>query len=359
MIGVGIIGAGQIALANHLPGLRLCPEAKVVAVCDANARTLAEAQRVTEAPIASSNYHDLLQRDDVQAVIVATPNDVHEEIVVAAARAQKHILCEKPLALNYAGARKMMHEAIKANTRHMTAFTYRFVPAMRYLKHLVDSGAFGEIRHFRAQRFQDWGRRPLGWRQLKTKAGTGELGDMLSHRIDYGHYLVGPFSRIVAKLKTLVHERGNQPADADDWVAFLGEFETGATGVLESTKLATGRGEGHRGLDLVEINGSEASAVYTTQKPLELMFGKEGAPELERMEVPREFWVYPASPRDPAEGNPLATFRYDQDVEFVQAILEQRDCMPSFVEGAACQRVMDACVVSSDQDRWVKVADIS
>ena len=86
----------------------------------------------------------------------------------------------------------MYRAAEAAGVRHMTAFTYRFVPAMRYMKHLVDAGDIGTPFHFRAQRFQDWGDRPMGWRQVKKLAGSGEMGDMLSHRIDYAHHLIGP-----------------------------------------------------------------------------------------------------------------------------------------------------------------------
>jgi predicted dehydrogenase len=353
MIGVGIIGSGAIALANHLPGLKLCREARLVAVCDANPGVLESAKRAAGFDAAFADYRELMRHPGVDAVIVATPNDLHAEIVVAACEAGKHVLCEKPLALNVADAIKMLRAAEAAKVRHMTAFTYRFVPAMRYLHHLVKTDALGEIRHFRAQRFQDWDARPLGWRQMKKHAGTGELGDMLSHRIDYGRHLVGSFSRIVAGVRTIVHERGGQPADVDDWAAILGDFKAGATGVLESTKLATGRGEGHRGLDLVEVNGSDASAVYSTQKPLELQFGKAGAAALAKMDVPREFWVYPGSPRNPDEGDPLATFRYDQDVEFIRAIVEKRDCEPSFEAGVECQAVMDAAVLSARERRWV------
>ncbi len=359
MIGVGIIGSGGIALANHLPGLRLCREARVVAVCDANPRVLDEAKRAARVDVGFSDYRDVLGHPGVDAVIVATPNDLHPEIVLAACAAGKHVLCEKPLALNVIDALKMLRAAEAAKVRHMTAFTYRFVPAMRYLHHLGKSGALGEIRHFRAQRFQDWGSRPLGWRQMKKLAGTGELGDMLSHRIDYGHHLVGSFSRIVAGVRTLVHERGGQLADVDDWAAILGDFKAGVTGVLESTKLATGRGEGHRGLDLVEVNGSAASAVYSTQRPLELQFGKAGAPELQKIDVPRDFRVYPGSPRDPDEGDPLVTFRYDQDVEFIRAIVENRDCEPSFRAGVECQAVMDAAELSATEKRWVELSPVA
>src|SRR6185503_19036510 len=126
----------------------------------------------------------IVQRDDVQAVIIATPNFTHAPIAKAAIAAGKHVLCEKPLAMNYPEAREIAEAAERAGIRHMTAFTYRFVPAMRYLAHLTKSGALGRPYHYRSCRLQDWGNRPLGWRQVSKLAGSGELGDMLSHRID-------------------------------------------------------------------------------------------------------------------------------------------------------------------------------
>src|SRR5207249_9095356 len=115
--------------------------------------------------------------------------------------------------------------AEEARVRHMTAFTYRFVPAMRYMKHLVARGDVGTPYHFRAQRFQDWDDRPLGWRQQKKLAGSGELADMLSHRIDYAHHLIGPIARLVADLKNFIPARGGQPSDVDDWVSLICEFQ--------------------------------------------------------------------------------------------------------------------------------------
>src|SRR5207244_3642954 len=103
---------------------------------------------------------------------------------------------------------KMFRAAEAAGVRHMTAFTYRFVPAMHYLSHLVKSGALGQPYHFRAQRFQDWGDRNLAWRQVKKLAATGELGDMLSHRIDFGHFLLGPMARVSAAMKRFIDVRG-------------------------------------------------------------------------------------------------------------------------------------------------------
>jgi predicted dehydrogenase len=355
MIGVAIIGSGQIALANHLPGFALCPDTRVVALCDSNPAVLEKAARQTGITAAYTDYKQAIGRDDVNAILIATPNFLHAPIALAAIAAGKHVMCEKPIAMNLQEALGMYHAAEKAGVRHMTAFTYRFVPAMRYMEHLVHSGAIGRPYHFRAQRFQDWGSRNLGWRQVKKLAGTGELGDMLSHRIDYGHILVGPIRRLVADLRRFVDDRDGHPSDLDDWVAILADFQGDVTGVLESTKLATGRGEGHRGQDVCEINGSEGSIVYTTQRPLELRIGKKGDADVQTVAVPKEFLVYPGSPRDPNAGDPLATFRYDQDFEFIDAIRHQRPCRPSFVDGARAQAVMDTAVHSAEKQCWLDV----
>ena len=358
-LGIAIIGSGGIALANHLPGFALCPQARVVALCDSDPAVLERASRQTGITATYADWRDVLKRDDVQAVVIATPNHLHAPISVAAARAGKHVMCEKPLALDLAESVEMLRAAEAAGVRHMTAFTYRFVPAMRYMAHLVRAGAVGTPLHFRASRFQDWGTRDLGWRQTKALAGAGELGDMLSHRIDYGHLLVGPIDRLVARLRRFVDNRQGRASDLDDWVALLVDFRGGATGVLESTKLATGRGEGHYGRDLCEVNGTEGTIDYSTQRPLELRVGKVGSRDLETVAVPSEFLVWPGSPRDPGQGDPLATFRYDQDFEFVDAILNDRPCRPSFLDGVRVQAVMEAAQRSDRERQWVDVEDVS
>jgi predicted dehydrogenase len=237
----------------------------------------------------------------------------------------------------------------------MTAFTYRFVPAMRYIAHLVAQGAIGTPYHFRAQRFQDWFDRNLGWRQVKKLAGSGELGDMLSHRLDFAHLLMGDIARLVADTRRFLDDRGGHANDLEDWVAVLAEFKNNATGVLESTKHATGRGEGGKSRDYCEVNGSEGTLVYLLGRPNEIQIGKRGGSGLETVPVPDEFLKLPGSTRDPRAGDPIVTFRYDQDVEFVQAILEQRPCRPSFADGVKVQRVMDAILQSAAERRWVDV----
>jgi predicted dehydrogenase len=355
-IGIAMIGCGGIALANHLPGFALCKDhAKVVALCDSNPEVLARAAKDSGITTTFTDYKQALAHKGVDAVVIATPNFSHAPIALAAIEAGKHVLCEKPLAMDYAESLKMLRAAERANVRHMTAFTYRFVPAMRYIAHLVAKGAIGTPYHFRAQRFQDWFDRNLGWRQVKRLAGSGELGDMLSHRLDFAHLLMGDIARLVADTRRFLDDRGGLANDLDDWVAVLAEFKNNATGVLESTKHATGRGEGGKSRDYCEVNGSEGTLVYLLGRPNEIQIGKRGGSGLDTIPVPDEFLKLPGSPRDPRTGDPIVTFRYDQDVEFVQAILERRPCRPNFADGEKVQGVMDAILRSASSKQWVNV----
>ncbi len=356
-IGVALIGTGGIALANHLPGFGLCPEARLVALCDSNPAVLAKASQQSGLQTTYTDYNELLADPAVDAVVIATPNYLHAPIALAAIQAGKHVLCEKPIAMNYAESRTMYQAAEAAKVRHMTAFTYRFVPAMRYMAHLVQDGAVGQPYHFRANRLQDWGDRDLGWRQIEQLAGSGELGDMLSHRLDYAHLLVGPIVRLVANTRRFIDDRQGQPSDLEDWVAIITDFQVGATGVFESSKLATGRGESGQSQDYCEINGSEGSLVYFLERPYELQVGRKGRQGLETVSVPEEFLKWPGSPRDPHSGDPLVTFRYDQDFEFIDAILNQRPCWPSFLDGARVQAVIDAALTSAREKSWVEVRE--
>jgi predicted dehydrogenase len=181
---------------------------------------------------------------------------------------------------------------------------------------------------------------------------------MLSHRLDYGQLVVGRISRLVASTRRYLDERDGQVSDLEDWVSIIAEYENGATGNFESTKLATGRGEGGNSQDYCELNGSEGTLVYFLGRPLELQVGRKGGSSLEIVPVPVEFLKVPGSPRDPQTGDPLVTFRYDQDFEFIEAILNQRPCQPSFLEGAQVQAIIDAALLSAAERRWVEVQSV-
>ncbi len=363
-IRIGLIGVGGQTEYVHYPAFKTARSARVVAMTDSNPELLKRrvgewATRRNEIA-AYTDPFEIFAHDGLDAVVICTPNNTHAPLALAAFRAGKHVLCEKPLALTLAEAKKILRAAQDARVRHMTAFTYRFVPAMQYLKHLVIRGDLGEPRHFRAQRFQDWPDTSLGWRQWRSTAGTGELGDMASHRIDYGRFLLGEITRVCGAMKQfLPRDRdaaGNRvrPADTDDWCSFIGEFACGATGVWESTKLARGHSTGGRGHDFVEINGAEASAIYELRHPYCLLIGKRGG-SFKIVPVPRKFLKRPKSLRKVGAGDPTRVWRYDQEVEFIEAIREGRDASPSFADGLAAQSVIEAVLQSVKQRRWIDI----
>ena len=232
----------------------------------------------------------------------------------------------------------MYHAARDADVVHMTAFTYRFAPSMRYMKHLLHTGALGTPRHFRSQRFLDLPETSWGWRQYRDKAGAGDLFDMTIHRIDFAMDLLGPIQRIcgaVARFAPRTTTADGQPcapSEVDDWSSLIGEFACGAVGVWEGTTLAKGYGLKGFGHEWAEINGSEGSAVYRLHEPNTLLLGKTGQ-DLAPVFVPDEFLRPEGSPRDPQAGVPATVFRYDLMWEFVSAITEGRAAVPSFYEG--------------------------
>ena len=361
MIRVALIGTGAIAVQNHIPGIRLHPRGEVAALCDSNPGALQAASAASGVTRTFTDYRAVIAQRDIDAVVIATPNHLHSPIALAAIDAGKHVMCEKPLGMNHSETEAMALAAARAGVVHMTAFTYRFVPAIRWMHALMREGTLGALYHVRVRRLQDWSDAALGWRQERALAGSGELGDMLAHRIDYVHYLVGSFTRIVAHTKQCLAQRRRpdgtlQPSDVEDWVAVIGEVTGGATAVLESTKMATGRGSGGQGEDFVELNGSDGTLIYRLERPHELLIGRPGG-SLEPRGVPEALLTVAGSPRNPHEGDPLQAFRYDQGFEFVQAIAEGRPASPDFFDGSRTQAVLDAILVSAERREWVDVVD--
>ena len=359
-VGVAFIGTGAVTAYHHLPGLRLDPRATLVALCDADPELLRRRQEEWGVGAASTDPEEICRRDDVDAVVIATPNDTHRPIAVAAARAGKHVMCEKPLGLSAVQVREMYEAARDAGVVHMTAFTYRFAPSMRYLRHLLKSGALGTPRHFRSQRFLDWPETSWGWRQYRARAGAGDLFDMTIHRIDFAIDLMGPIERVCgavarfAPRDVTVDGKSCPPSDVDDWSCLIGEFAGGATGVWEGTTLAKGYHRDGFGHEWAEVNGSEGSAVYRLHEPNTILLGKTGQ-DLAPVDVPPEFLKPTGSPRKPDEGAPATVFRYDLMWEFITAIVEKRPAVPSFLDGLSAQVVADAVLESHSRRSWVDI----
>lgn len=355
---VAIIGAGAVSDYHHVPALRLDPRAELAAVCDVDAALVEKRKQDWGIALGSTDPIALAQSDAIDAVIIATPNFTHHPISTAASRAGKHVMCEKPLGLNAGEVRAMYESARDHGVVHMTAFTYRFAPSMRYLRHLLKSGALGTPRHFRSQRFLDWPETSWGWRQYKDKAGAGDLFDMTIHRIDFALDLLGPLARVCGAVARFAPRtstpdgRTCPPSDVDDWSCLVGEFDSGATGVWEGTTLAKGYHRNGFGHEWAEINGSEGSAVYRLHEPNTILLGKTGS-DLAPVPVPAEFLKPADSPRDPNQGEPATVFRYDLVWEFISAIVEGRPAVPSFYDGLNAQLIADAVLDSYARRTWV------
>jgi predicted dehydrogenase len=357
---IAIIGAGGVSDYHHVPAIRLDRRAELSAVCDANPELLEQRKTDWQVKVAGADPEAICARRDVDAVVIATPNSTHRRIALAAIGQGKHVMCEKPLGVNAGEVREMYAAARAAGVVHMTAFTYRFAPAMRYLKHLVASGALGQPRHFRSQRFLDLPETSWGWRQYKKMAGAGDLFDMTIHRIDFAQYLLGPIARVtgaLARFAPRTRTAGGEtcePSDVDDWSSIIGEFAKGATGVWEGTTLAKGYARDGFGHEWAEINGAEGSAVYQLHDPNRILLGRTGR-DLSPHDVPKEFQKPPESPRDPAAGEPATVFRYDLMWEFVSAIVGRRPAVPDFYDGLSAQNVADAVIDSYEKRQWVEI----
>ncbi len=368
-IRVGIVGTGRIAEMVHVPSLQLWPEAcEIVAVAsrvEERARAFAERFRI---PRVHAGWEALLADPGVDAVVICPPSGITAAVARAAVVAGKHVLSEKPLALNYPEAREIAEAARRAGRIHMVAFTFRFVPALRYLKRLVSEGHFGEIRHWRLAAFSDFmldPARPIVWRNQRSQAGAGILADMGSHCIDFARYLLGDIVAVTGAGRLFVRERpdsagGTAPVDVDDASSFIAEFAGGAIGSFDLNRAVAGRGGiGRANYQGIEIHGTGGAAIYELIRPFELQISLGPAmastQQWARAEVPPNLRKYPGSPRNPLADEPLLGYKLDQDIAFLRAIRGETDDYPTFADGAAVQQVVDAVDLAARERRWVQV----
>ncbi len=282
-IGVGMLGYAFMGKAHSngfkkIPYMMYPPPAvpDLVAIAGRNEEAVAEAARRYGYKKHYTDWRDMIADDEVQLFDNGGPNDLHAEPCIAAAKAGKHVLCEKPLARNAEEAKSMLDAVQKAGVKHMVAYNYRFVPAIRQARQLIESGALGQIYHYRAVYLQEWilphYNTPMIWRLEKSKAGSGALGDLGAHIIDLGRFLVGEMKSVSAMARTFIKERpidggnGTGTVDVDDAFAAAVEFENGAIGTLEATRFAAGR----KNFNCLEVNGEKGSIRFNLERMNEL-----------------------------------------------------------------------------------------
>jgi len=281
-IGVGMLGYAFMGKAHSnafkkIPYLMYPPPAipRLVAVSGRNAEATAEAARRYGYEGYYTDWRKMLEDDRIQLFDNGGPNDTHAEPCIAAAQAGKHVFCEKPMARSGQEAKTMLDAVNKAGVKHMVAYNYRFVPAIRLAYDLIKGGKLGRIYHFRAVYLQEWIMphydTPMIWRTDKDQCGSGAIGDLGSHIIDLGRFLAGEVKSVSAMTATFIPERlGSDDkmhaVEVDDAFVAAVEFENGIIGTIEASRFCAGR----KNYNCIEINGEKGSITWNLERMNEL-----------------------------------------------------------------------------------------
>lgn len=317
----------------------------------------------------------LIERDDIDLIDIVTPNNTHAEFAIAAAQAGKHVLCEKPLALNLRDAKKMLDAVHKAGVVNMVSHNYRFSPAVQLAKKLIQENRLGKIYHIRAQYLQDFimdPQFPLVWRLQKEVTGSGALGDIGAHIIDLARFLVGEINEVVGLMETFIKERpigkmsgglsaiGHESemgkVTVDDAAAFLARFENGALGVFEATRFAGGNRNGNR----FEINGEKGSIRWDLENMNNLeVYWADDDPGLQGFRT-----INCTEAHHPFAGRywpPGHIIGYEHTFinllyELMHSITTGKNSSPTFEDGVRNQAVLEAVEKSAETGNWVSVS---
>ena len=315
-----------------------------------------------------TDWRALIARKDIDVIDIASPNDTHQEIAIAAAKAGKMVMCEKPLGRTAAEALEMVAAVESAGVPNTVWYNYRRVPAVTMIKNLLDEGRFGRIFHYRAKFLQDWTISqdlPQGgeglWRLDVSVAGSGVTGDLLAHNIDTALWLNGPITEVTAMTETFIKERKHsltgkvQPVGIDDASAFLCRFENGSNATFEATRYA----RGHKALNTLEINGEHASASWDLHDLHRIQYfdhrdegrvrGWRNVHVTDGDQPYMKHWWVPG-----LQIGYEHTFIH-QFADFVQAAASGKSLAPTFRDGLATDYVTDAVLKSAKSGRWEQV----
>jgi predicted dehydrogenase len=369
MIGYGFMGrthSNAYSQVNHFFDLEYKPVLKVVCARDAGKVKDFAARWGYES--IETDWRKLIERKDIDAIDICTPNNLHKEIAIAAAKAGKMILCEKPLAMNAAEGEEMCRAVEAAKVPNTVWYNYRRVPAVTFAKQLIDEGKLGRIFHYRALFLQDWtisADLPQGgaalWRLDAAAAGSGVTGDLLAHCIDTAIWLNGHITTVNAMTETFVKERKHQltgkveKVGIDDACAFLCRFKNGSLATFESTRYA----RGHKALYTLEINGEHASIKWDLHDLHRLQwFDHRDAGNLRGWRS-----IHVTDGDHPYMGKwwvPGLQIGYEhtfihQVADFLTGLAKGQPVGPTFRDALETQKVCDAVLTSAKNGQWVEV----
>ena len=317
---------------------------------------------------AVTDWRKLVDSKDIDLIDIASPNDTHAEIAVAAAKAGKMVMCEKPLGRNAAESEAMVKAVESSGVPNMVWYNYRRVPAVTLAKQLIDEGRLGRIFHYRAKFLQDWtisSDLPQGgeglWRLDVEVAGSGVTGDLLAHTIDTAMWLNGPIDEVSAATETFIKSRKHnltgkvEPVGIDDASLFLARFRNGSLATFEATRYA----RGHKALYTFEINGENASIMWDLHDLHRLEYFDH------RDEGQVRGWrnLHITDRDHPYMGHwwvPGLQIGYEhtfvhQAADFLVAAAEGKSASPTFREGLLTDDVTDAVLESAAKRSWINV----
>lgn len=372
ILNIGLIGGGFMGrthsngynrIRNFFPDLAYTPVLK--AVCFRNETKLKAFAEQWGYESTETDWRKLVERDDIDAIDICTPNDTHAEISIAAAKAGKMILCEKPLARNLAESQGMVDAIEQAGVQNTVWYNYRRIPAVTLAKNIVASGKLGKIYHYRANFLQDWTineNLPQGgeglWRMDAAVAGSGVVGDLLSHCVDTAIWLNGGIKEVSGMTETFVKERMHQltgkvePVNIDDACSFFCRFNNGSLGLFESTRYA----RGHKALYTFEINGANASIRWDLHDLNRLEYFDNGDESNLRgwrsihvtdgdQPYMSKWWV-------PGLGIGYEHSFVHQVADFLKSLETGEPCSPTFREALETQKVCQAVLDSAATRSW-------
>jgi len=277
MLGYGFMGKAHTNAYKKIPYMMYPPVAipRLEGICGRTEDAVEEAARRYGYAKYYTDWRKMIQDNNIQVFDNGGPNNIHAEPSIEAAKAGKHVFCEKPLGSTLEESKTMLDAVEAAGVKHMVAFNYRFLPAIRQARELIEEGALGRIYHYRAVYLQEWVMPhynvPMNWRLDKEVAGNGALGDLGAHIIDLGRFLVGEVETVSAMERIFVDERPREDGtmasvDIDDAFVATVSFENGALGTLEATRFAAGR----KNHEVIEVNGEKGSIVFDLERLNEL-----------------------------------------------------------------------------------------
>lgn len=367
LIGCGFMGRmhsnGYRRVPNFFPELVYQPVLR--AVCSRSREKVAEFAQQWGYQSFETDWKSLVKRDDIDAIDICTPNNMHAEIAIAAAAAGKMILCEKPLARSLTEAQLMLDAVAKAKVKNTVWYNYRRLPAVTLAKKIVDAGQLGKIFHYRSNFLQDWTineNLPQGgrafWRMDADAAGSGVTGDLLAHCIDTAMWLNGGIRDVSAVTETFVKQRLHedtgklQDVKIDDACIFHCHFENGSLGLFESTRFA----RGHKALYTFEINGEKGSLRWDLHdlNRLEYFNNEDNAATRGWRSIHvtdgdqpymNKWWV------------PGLSIGYEhsfvhQVADFLKSLETGEACAPTFEDAFETQKVCEAVLNSASSKQW-------